>query len=241
MMTAVTTTANNFRVAAVFLLSLFVTGTYASGSYTGPMCCLCSGCSNPLTSRADLFVNSQGVTCTTLALAMANPNNDSTAGNAQCTQLQTLFRSMCCDASFTPPIIPQQATKPPKVKMTRGNQPTCHICADGSYPGKPYTLTASLFIPGTPTCRELYWMGRKGNIPARMCMPLQEFMQTPCGCPAYAYTAPPTKKHKKKNGTRKLLKKHSVARKKKEQALLGSSHVDEQHAELGIVAAWEAV
>lgn len=58
----------------------------------------------------------------------------------------------------------------------------CNLCFNGEPPGKPYTITAVLYLPGNPTCKELYDMGQEGKIDQAICYPLQLYMQKPCGC-----------------------------------------------------------
>lgn len=60
--------------------------------------------------------------------------------------------------------------------------PLCQICFSGSYPSKPYTITSVMYLPGNPTCHDLYEMGKSGLIDPTLCYPLQLYMQKPCGC-----------------------------------------------------------
>ncbi|GAX26953.1 hypothetical protein FisN_9Lh257 [Fistulifera solaris] len=46
----------------------------------------------------------------------------------------------------------------------------------------PNSLTAVATIPGTPTCGDLYWIAKNGNLEERMCRPMQNYFATPCGC-----------------------------------------------------------
>ena len=73
----------------------------------------------------------------------------------------------------------------------QGNEPECKVCFKGNFPGKPYTITTVAYVPGNPSCEDLYWMGKTGNIPAAICYPLQIYMQGPCGCNIKQPTAPP--------------------------------------------------
>lgn len=56
----------------------------------------------------------------------------------------------------------------------------CNLCPSGSFPTKPFTLTAVIYL-GTGTCQELYYKCLSG-VPTNMCAPIQDFMYTPCGC-----------------------------------------------------------
>jgi len=65
----------------------------------------------------------------------------------------------------------------------QGDNDPCEVCyKDNSFPSKPFTVTAILYMPGNPTCEDLFYMGRQGSIPNRLCYPLQDYMQGPCGC-----------------------------------------------------------
>jgi hypothetical protein len=66
----------------------------------------------------------------------------------------------------------------------KGSEPWCDLCSNGGYPGKPNTVTAIIYMPGNPSCHQLYHMGRTGNIPDKLCNPLVDFFHQPCGCAA---------------------------------------------------------
>lgn len=103
-------------------------------------------------------------------------------GSAVCVKEQDLYRRSCCDPTYNPLPVVQSPTASPGSNYPQGNEPVCDLCMDGSYPTKPNTVTAVLYIPGNPTCQDLYWMGLSGNIADYMCYPLQDYMQEPCGC-----------------------------------------------------------
>jgi hypothetical protein len=66
----------------------------------------------------------------------------------------------------------------------------CEICKNGGFPGTPSTVTAVLYIPGNPTCGQLYEMGQNSQIPSRLCKPIRaSILQADCGCDKS--TAPP--------------------------------------------------
>jgi len=129
--------------------------------------------------RGGLFLDSYGLTCGGLELNMTGVYSP---GSAECADLQGKYRKSCCDATYTPIPVEQPPTPPPGSSYPQGNEPICDICLDGSFPTKPFSVTAVLYIPGNPKCEDLFWMGRAGTIPGRLCYPLQDYMQVPCGC-----------------------------------------------------------
>lgn len=144
------------------------------------LCCLCGGCKPPV--RFNELVDAVGTTCGRLANQMADPSNDSKQGNGSCKNLQNLHFDRCCNPNFDPPPIAQAPTSSPGSKIDYGPYAPCNLCIDGSLPTNPNTMTAVAGIPGTPTCRDLYWITKKGHIEERMCRPLQNYFQGPCGC-----------------------------------------------------------
>jgi hypothetical protein len=96
--------------------------------------------------------------------------------------LTHIFVWYSCDSSFTPIPVVQAPQPAPVSNMPKGDEPYCDLCLDGSYPNRPNTVTAILYMEGNPTCHQLYHMGRTGNIPDRLCNPLVDFFQAPCGC-----------------------------------------------------------
>jgi hypothetical protein len=151
-------------------------------------CCLCNRCSYP-GSRADIFLNDSGLSCAKLDSMMFNPGN-ARPGSASCIQNQNAYRDVCCNPNSSFQSVPQRATQPPVMNIPQGNEPWCDICLNKSYPAKPYTITTVAYMPGNPTCMDLYWMGRTGNIPGAICYPLQLYMQSPCGCNAVPKPVP---------------------------------------------------
>ena len=162
------------------IMSLLMQFPLYEGRVEDRFCCLCEGCDFPI--RDKLLINPYGLTCQKLDSDMFNPNNDSKPGNELCLSLQEDFRPPCCDPNINPDDVPQISTPAPSPSMSQGDEPPCDICTDGSYPAKPYTLITAAYIPGTHTCSELYWMGRKGHILASLCYPIQIFLKDSCGC-----------------------------------------------------------
>jgi hypothetical protein len=148
-------------------------------SQSEAICCLCDmNCSPPI--RGSFKVNAQGTTCYTLSMQMADPRN---AG--QCTANQARYRRTCCDPSYNPPAVTQG---PPPQASNFGSQigygpnPSCDICPGGGYPTANQVL-AILYMPGNPTCQQLWHLAKKGYVPQRICNPLQDFCIRVCGCP----------------------------------------------------------
>ena len=146
------------------------------------LCCLCSGCSAPLTDRALLAVDSQGTTCQDMSLDMADPSGNAQQGSGICRQLQTQHYDHCCNPNHTPSQIAQATTVSPGAEYPTGNYESCNLCKNGQYPGLDQTLVAVLDHPNVNTCKELYWMTQKGNFESRMCAPIQNYFEGPCGC-----------------------------------------------------------
>ena len=159
------------------------------------LCCLCDRCGPPVSGREDLFVDANGKTCTDLVLEMADPRNDSTVGSDKCEALIEQFSARCCDPNHNPLPIEQDPTDPPRGDEP-GEHPVCNLCKNGSFPKNPNTVIVALpeFIPGTNTCRDLYWMGLNGELTDQICRPLQNFAEVPCGCEDDEPSLPPTQK-----------------------------------------------
>lgn len=178
----------NYKLLKAAMKSLILTVLFlilpsaALAVSSGNHCCLCGYCANPLAARGNQHVTST-FTCNSLALAMANPAAVP-YGSAACNNLIVGFRNKCCDpyTSFTAAAVAPAQSSAMVNPYPRGVSNACNLCANGQFPSKPYTLTAVLFLPGNPTCKDLYFMGLSGNIPNRLCTPIQDFMATPCGC-----------------------------------------------------------
>jgi len=147
-------------------------------------CCMCDSCRPILFGRANTRVTSTGGTCRTMALKMA-----SMRPGTYCSRYVNQFRNTCCNANYTPKQVAQQRVANPSLAANQkygfGQEPICHICADASFPKSPNTVCALLYMPGNPTCRDLYYMGRRGRILDRLCNAAQDFFQAPCGCPKH--------------------------------------------------------
>ena len=143
-------------------------------------CCLCERCGYP--PRAQIFIDKFGQSCHKLDSTMFNPHNPSTAGSTTCLNLQNEWRSVCCDPNSSFQSVPQAPVPAPANNFPQGTEQPCDVCFSGAYPTKPHTITSVKWVPGNPTCGDLYWMGRTGNIPSAVCYPMQQFMQEPCGC-----------------------------------------------------------
>lgn len=163
----------------VYLLAFLILRAVHGDEDLG-LCCLCSGCGPPI--RYDEKVDDKGNTCGLLAMQMADPTNDSSQGQSNCQSLQNLHYDRCCNADFDPDPIAQAPTLSPGSKFEYGPYAPCNLCLDGSLPTIPNALTAVVGIPGTPTCKDLYWIAKRGNIEGRMCRPMQNYFQSPCGC-----------------------------------------------------------
>ena len=164
-------------------LLLLATANAQAPNYEEDYCCLCPNCgprANPYTE-----VDSQGTICATLGSEMRDPQSIYQPGNDACKNAIKDHRDRCCDPNYSGPAIAQSNAEPedPSDNYPQGTEPNCDVCIDGSFPKKPHTITAVLYLPGNPTCEDLYYMGRTGNIPSRLCYPLQDYMVDPCGCP----------------------------------------------------------
>lgn len=146
------------------------------------LCCLCQGCAQPLIPRGNIFVDSRGTTCNALALEMADPSNHIRQGNPACMQLKAWHYDRCCNPNHHPTPILQEPTTSPGNAYPQGPFQPCDLCRDGSFPRNPTTITAILGMPGNPSCRDLYWLALRGNIEDRICRPMQNYYEVPCGC-----------------------------------------------------------
>lgn len=153
-----------------------------SGVDTTNFCCLCEGCSSPLEHRLRLAVNTQGYTCNALAMDVADPSNTIRAGNAACAQLQNQWRNHCCNSFYVPVAIPQGPTQSPGARYPRGPHSSCQICPNGNIPVNRNTVVAVLNYPQVNTCIGLHWAALNGHFEDRLCRPLRNFFENPCGC-----------------------------------------------------------
>ena len=150
----------------------------------GNNCCLCNGCSSTVTSQDyEMNVAPFGqVSCPELDFQLLM-GGQVAGGSSTCTNIQNTWRTCCCTSNTAGcNFIDVSPADPPPVVFPAGSYPWCDICDGGVYPGNPGTITMVAYIPGNPTCADLYWMGRTYNIPDAMCQPLRSFMRIPCGC-----------------------------------------------------------
>jgi len=165
------------------LFCLLFTSAQAVFSNFG-LCCLCSGCGRAVDGRGSQVISSSGRTCNTMALKMADKTKFR-VGSTKCKRFQDRFRNKCCNSSyrFVPKLTINKTTKNvPQKNYGKGSEPVCHVCHNGKFPRRPNTVTAVLYMPGKYTCKDLYYMGRAGKILDRLCNPLQDYFQQPCGC-----------------------------------------------------------
>ncbi|CAJ1967775.1 unnamed protein product [Cylindrotheca closterium] len=110
----------------------------------------------------------------------------------RCSPLQQQFNYACCTGSSNTGGGGGggggAALRAPPVN-TGGNEPTCNICNDGSYPGNPNKFISARYV-GSYSCGTLFERGRDGHIPSFMCGPLKLNLQQSCGCGQFA--PPPT-------------------------------------------------
>jgi len=186
---------NKLAVAFSLALILFNTKAWAKGefvpdtcdyavhdtaneNFAWKFCCLCGDCEYPPHDRLGWFVDENNKTCEDLDREFIRelPNRS----NA-CYAAQNKWRDTCCNMACEPKEI-EQTWEPVKYPFVPSSEPLCDLCPNGQFPTKPYTITTVATIPGHPTCEDLYWLGRTGNIPARTCYPVQKFGYDPCGC-----------------------------------------------------------
>lgn len=146
------------------------------------LCCLCDSCGPPLSGRANLAVDDKGYTCQKLIIDMADPSNSIKQGNSACRQLQGRWYDHCCNPSHRPVPIAQSPTPSPGSRYPKGQYAQCDLCRNGRYPSSENTLVAVLDYPNVGTCKDLYWWARNGNFQERMCRPIQNYFNGPCGC-----------------------------------------------------------
>lgn len=146
------------------------------------LCCLCDKCNSPLQSRLTLAVDSRGYTCNALALDMADTANHIRVGNAACRQLKAQHYDRCCNPRHNPTPIAQGPTVSPGASFPRGPFSPCNLCANGQRPANPGTVVAVLNYPDVKSCIGLYWAGLNGYFEDRICRPLRNFYEVPCGC-----------------------------------------------------------
>jgi hypothetical protein len=167
------------------LLLLCLVGA-ASASYFDNMCCICGDCSQHVVSgREDVPVTEDGKTCNELFLWMVDPSNGvGAAGSAKCNTIQANEGQECCDpdTEIIPVVVNESEDDDGGNNMPQGSEDWCDLCADGGKPSNRNVVTAVLYMEGNPTCIQLYHMGRKGRILNRLCNPLQDFFDVPCGC-----------------------------------------------------------
>ena len=160
---------------------LVVLSVLLSFSHAGidNLCCLCTECYPSV--RGNFFVSDTGDTCDSTYLEMAplNPNSQ------KCASKINQYRQTCCDPNYNPIPIAQAPDEPKQPNIPQGPHPHCDICRGGEFPGLPKTVTAVLYIPGNPTCEQLYFMGITGNIQRNLCWPMRDYFEAPCGCGPY--------------------------------------------------------
>jgi hypothetical protein len=153
------------------------------GGTADDYCCLCDDCFGPDPSKYDFRVDSDqyGVkTCVELDYQMSV--NLAPTSNTCTSERDAAYNCCCtgatsgCSSEEAPP------TPAPRSNFPAGNEPFCSLCINGQFPLNPYTVTAVAYIPGNPSCQDLYWMGQTFNIPSALCYPIQNFMAEPCGC-----------------------------------------------------------
>lgn len=181
MTTTTTTTTTLFSLTRILLALALVAS--AQGRQ---LCALCGDLSRT-PNWDNVATRSPFMTCRQVYFQLATLESH----DSRCAPLQNQFHGACCGAANNNNNPPPQ-TKP--VQGGSGNQPQCHICNDGSYPGKPNQLINARYV-GQYSCGALYHRGRNGQIPGFMCGPLQHKLQQPCGCGEYnpnANAPPPT-------------------------------------------------
>jgi hypothetical protein len=105
-------------------------------------------------------------------------------GNPTCADLYWMGRTNNIPASICYPIQNFMEAGcgclPPDDKYPQGDDAACDICPNGQVPLRPAAYRND--IPGNPTCMDLYWQGRAGNLSSEMCQQAQEPSGDPCGC-----------------------------------------------------------
>ena len=176
---------HNYSMTKFALLLLTTLAAVTLADEDIGLCCLCSGCDAAVNGRANMFVNTQGQTCSELIMEMADPTNSIKRGNGACNSAKLWHYSRCCDSSSNPPVITQtgggggnsEANSYPS-----GNHPKFDLCEGGTYPTAPTTQVAVLNHGAIGTCRDLYHHTNRGMFEARMCRPIRNFFKEHC-CP----------------------------------------------------------
>ena len=106
--------------------------------------------------RGNFVATSTGDNCYSLWMIMADPQN-----HGQCASNQAKYRNACCNAAYSPPAVAQAPAAVYESSIPQGNEPWCDICPGGGYPTKNQIL-AIRYMQGTPSCKTLYEMGRRG-------------------------------------------------------------------------------
>ena len=177
-----------------FILFFFSSLFYrCSAAIDDQICCLCGGCYGVHSTKRSFILTSQNfgtISCTELDFDMgdleidqSSPSYSASDANI-CEANRAAHRECCCTDTNTCQSGERPATDPPKPtnNFPAGNYPTCHLCKNQQYPRNPFAIATVAYIPGNPSCADLYWMGRTNNIPEALCYPLQGFMENPCGC-----------------------------------------------------------
>jgi hypothetical protein len=172
----------NLSAWIVLFCTVAISNTITVSAQGDDLCCLCDECHFPAPGRDNLNVDEFGTTCYQQLLSMADPENASKVGSQQCTNEINLHRRRCCDSTFNPIDIAVAPTPAPVINLPQGVEPYCDLCVDGRFPGNPKTVTAVLYIPGTPKCELLYYMGQRGLVEDRLCKPMQDYLEEACGC-----------------------------------------------------------
>jgi hypothetical protein len=118
------------------------------------------------------------MTCNEVALKLAADYAPGGSCNSQASQ----FKNACCNKNANPTEYEKPQAAPESNPYGRGSNPECPICHYGVEPTKPNTVTAVLGMKGNPTCKQLDLMGKAGQITTKMCKPMQDYMDIPCGC-----------------------------------------------------------
>lgn len=150
-------------------------------------CCLCDGCYTVDSTKYEDFLETDDwgkVSCVELDYKMTLELDMTVSSQAaKCSSYINNWKRCCCTSERNGcNFVDRPPSNPPKGNFPAGDHPWCDLCANGQYPEEPYTVAAIAYLPGNPTCADLYWMGRTGNIPQALCYPIQNFMVNPCGC-----------------------------------------------------------
>jgi hypothetical protein len=105
-------------------------------------------------------------------------------GNPTCADLYWMGRTNNIQASICYPIQcflgESCGCLPPDDKYPQSDEDRCDICPNGQVPMRPSSYRND--IPGNPTCMDLYWQGRAGNLSSETCHQAQQPSGDPCGC-----------------------------------------------------------